>query len=399
MASDALFMALAQAKAQPDRWARSVNAAGQAGEDILGGYLKGAQIRAGQQEAALKPYEIWSKISDSAGPDVANSIFKQKGIPVPDMSGSDSLDHSAMRTQYTPDQLTNMGTFGQKRLTARQTAQNIEQTSPVDFGQVDSFFSSAGKPEIGKALIDAATKSGRRNVQKDIFDKATSLVGPKSDIADSLNRRTDLQVANAINHNVNAMTGTGALGQSGKNNLRLARIQPLLTKDGPLTPQELERINTDIDGVITGGVPLRSTEEGQKIATFATEIARLKQQFGNNPEAFNDAGFRQRIVPLVNGLIAADNEVQDRAFSMVKANYGHLTTPEHLARVEQAIRTGQQLPIIDVIGGGVPGGEIPGGGTGDPEADAAIFKILSSNEPTAKKQAGITAIRARAGQQ
>jgi hypothetical protein len=187
------------------------------------------------------------------------------------------------------------------------------------------------------------------------------------------------------------------LGQSGKNNIRIARIQPLLQKNGPLTPQELERVNTDIDGVITGGVPLASTEEGQKISTISTQIARLKQQFGNSPQMFNDAGFRQRMIPLVNGLIAADNEVQDQAFNMVQANYGHLTNPAHLARIKQALRSGQQLPIVDVQGGGTPGGEIPGGGTGDPEADNAIQQVMNSAQPNGKKQAAIAAIRSRAG--
>lgn len=172
----------------------------------------------------------------------------------------------------------------------------------------------------------------------------------RSRIAGSLETRNELNISNAINKNVNALTGTGALGQSGKNNLRISRIKPLLEKMGPLTPQELERVNTDIDGVITGGVPLRSTEEGQKISTIASQIALLKQQFGNRPETFNDADFRRRMIPLVNGLIEADNEVQGKALNMVKANFGHLTTPEHLQRIQEAISNGQQLPIADVSG-------------------------------------------------
>jgi hypothetical protein len=366
-----------------------------------------------QQETRLKPYEIYAKISDSAGPDVANSIFKQAGMPIPDMArgspagtaggtaGVDGVVGNPGKVpgpkNYTPEELSGMGTFGQKKLTGMKTVQDLQSTAPVEFGQVQDFFASAGRPEIGQSLVTAAQRSGKTTVQKDIFDKATALVGPRSDIADALNKRTDLQVANAINHNVNAMTASGVLGQSGKNNIRIARIQPLLQKNGPLTPQELERVNTDIDGVITGGVPLQSTEQGQKISTVATEIARLKQQFGNNPQAFNDAGFRQRMIPLVNGLIAADNEVQDQAYKMVQANYGHLTTPEHLVRVKQALATGQQLPIVDIQGGGTPGGEIPGGGTGDPEADAAIQQVMSSAQPTGKKQAAIAAIKARSG--
>jgi hypothetical protein len=50
---DALFLALAQAKAQPDRWARAVNTGAEAGQNIVGGYMQGKQI---QQQ--LQDYKI-----------------------------------------------------------------------------------------------------------------------------------------------------------------------------------------------------------------------------------------------------------------------------------------------------------------------------------------------------
>lgn len=53
MASDRLFEMLAQAKAQPDRWARAVNAGADAGNNIIGGILQGKQI--GQQ---LEQYKL-----------------------------------------------------------------------------------------------------------------------------------------------------------------------------------------------------------------------------------------------------------------------------------------------------------------------------------------------------
>lgn len=392
---DTLLKKMLSDPSMTDQQKTTINLADSEGKPISDIYAK-------QQEDRFKPYEIWSKISDSAGPDAANAVFKKFGMPIPDMSGGaaagpPTADGTTPTPSYTPEQLARMGTFGNKRLTGMKTVQDMQSTAPVDFGQVQDFFASAGRPEIGQSLVNAAKASGKTVVQKDIFDKATSLVGPRSDVADALNKRTDLQVANAINHNVNAMTASGVLGQSGKNNIRIARIQPLLQSNRPLTPQELERVNTDIDGVITGGVPLASTEEGQKISTISSQIARLKQQYQNSPQSFNDAEFRKRMIPLVNGLIAADNEVQDQAFNMVQANYGHLTSPEHLGRIKQALRSGQQLPIVDVQGGGTPGGEIPGGGTGDPEADAAIQQVLNSTQPNGKKQAAIAAIKARAG--
>jgi hypothetical protein len=45
MANDDLFMALAQAKARPDRWARALNAGTGAVRDIVGGYMEGRELQ------------------------------------------------------------------------------------------------------------------------------------------------------------------------------------------------------------------------------------------------------------------------------------------------------------------------------------------------------------------
>ena len=171
----------------------------------------------------------------------------------------------------------------------------------------------------------------------------------RSEIAGALGKRTELQVANAINKNVNSLTsGTGALATAGKNNLRIARVTQLLQRPDALTPDELDLVKQDLTGVVQGGVPLKDSAEGQRVSTIATKFANLLKQASNQPQVFNDAGFRRRTIRLANEMIVADNEVQDRAFNSVKANYGHLTTPEHLERVRMAIKENMQLPIIDV---------------------------------------------------
>lgn len=64
MASDRLFEMLAQARAQPDRWARSVNAGAQAGQDILGGYLKGKEVKQQIDQYRLLQTPLGSMYSD-----------------------------------------------------------------------------------------------------------------------------------------------------------------------------------------------------------------------------------------------------------------------------------------------------------------------------------------------
>lgn len=64
MASDALFQALAQAKAQPDRWARDVNEGANSGQKILGGYLQGKEIKQQLDQYRLLSTPLGSMYSD-----------------------------------------------------------------------------------------------------------------------------------------------------------------------------------------------------------------------------------------------------------------------------------------------------------------------------------------------
>jgi hypothetical protein len=61
---DALFLALAQAKAQPSRALRAVNAGAQAGNNILGGYMEGQDIRQKLDQYRLLNTPLGSMYSD-----------------------------------------------------------------------------------------------------------------------------------------------------------------------------------------------------------------------------------------------------------------------------------------------------------------------------------------------
>jgi hypothetical protein len=213
-----------------------------------------------------------------------------------------------------------------------------EQKS-ADFLEPDQ----AEKFGVSKELMSTFTgkKIPRQLAQADVNNQVRHQIGS------ALQKRSDLQVASAINRNVNALTsGTGALATSGKNNLRIARVKSLLERTDQLTPQEMELVTTDLAGVVQGGVPLKDTVEGQAIGTVASRLANTLKQISNNPQTFNDLGFRRRIITLANEMIAADNQVQERAFANVAANFGHLTTPEHLQKVREAMRFGEQMPIL-----------------------------------------------------
>lgn len=123
MASDALFLALSQALSQPSKSFRAVQAGGQAGQDILGGYMQGNQIRASRTEAKLKPYEIYTNIADKIGPDRANAIFKQIGMPVPQVAG----ESSSVGIDTPPEQLLGQGIYGQRMLQGRNMLDEMKK--------------------------------------------------------------------------------------------------------------------------------------------------------------------------------------------------------------------------------------------------------------------------------
>jgi hypothetical protein len=78
MASDRLFQMLAEAKSQPDRWARAVNAGAGAAQNILGGYIGGLQAKneigalknapqVGADERQMKFLDNFGKLSEQVG--------------------------------------------------------------------------------------------------------------------------------------------------------------------------------------------------------------------------------------------------------------------------------------------------------------------------------------------
>jgi hypothetical protein len=151
--SDALLQALAQAEAQPDRWARAVNTGAQAGQNILGGLVQGMNIRQqiqsfplkiAQQKAAI--FDNYTKLAQAVGPDRAAQLMgptmQQAGISLPSGNGTnptgqnvnpDASSNAPTSTPtsdnggspYSPAQLTTMGEYGKNVLGAQRTAQEM----------------------------------------------------------------------------------------------------------------------------------------------------------------------------------------------------------------------------------------------------------------------------------
>lgn len=305
-----LYDELAKAYAQPSRAFRDVSAALQIPEQGLAGYKSGLDYADEINSRKLKNQTL----SQALGGNVPDRIAQYGNLRVPVVKDLGGLDAIAKITE-----------------------------NPVDEGK---FLDTAQAKQFGLPDEFIATFKGRP-IRREIAQGYMSNKA-RSEIAGSLQKRTETGVANAINKNVNSLTsGTGALATAGKNNLRIARVKSLLERPTALTPQEMELVTTDLAGVVQGGVPLKDTVEGQAIGTVAAKFADMMKNVSNNPQTFNDMGFRKRIIQLANEMIDADNLTQSKALNVMKATYGHLTTPEHLSRIEQAIRSNQQLPIIE----------------------------------------------------
>lgn len=78
MASDALFLALAQAKARKDPWARAADAAGTAGEGVIGGYAQGVQLA----DAIRKKKLAEQTLSAALGGQVPEPLKGYENIPI-----------------------------------------------------------------------------------------------------------------------------------------------------------------------------------------------------------------------------------------------------------------------------------------------------------------------------
>lgn len=297
MASDALFMALANAESQPSKALRAVQSAGEAGEGILGGYLQGRQMKAGAQEAALKPYEIWSKISDSAGPDVANSIFKQRGIPIPDMgTGGGQLNN--------PSDLVNQGAFGAKRLEAMKTAQGLSESGPRDPTSVRSNLLQSGmNPQAADAWLSVNTDATGKVQNKNYEDLIKGLTAKNQGLrmegmADYFHTKSGVMSLqqNPSEMGVNTLPGAAAQVLIGSK-----MGKSLIAKPG--SPQRTAAARADAARTILRKSP---TDEALQTMDYTGNLSQrwavLKQNLLTDPESVDNPKIRKDMYDLFDDM-------------------------------------------------------------------------------------------------
>lgn len=288
MASDRLFEMLAQAKSQPSKALRATESAGQAGEDILGGFFKGSQIRASQAEARLKPYEIYSKLSENIGPDMAGQVMSKAGLQVPTFGGGTSSV-----PKYEPEQLVEMGKFGKNRLDAETAAVGLGEKGPRTRESVKSNLSAYGMPPQAIDAWLGANSDATGNVQNKNY----------SDLIQALNAKASGQRGNMMGGRVTQMQLGDLPSRLGPNTAAGAAFQvkvaarqgkSLISKPGAY--QRIGLSQGDAARAILRNSP---TDEAMRNANFSnTAIGtfnQLKQRLSSDPAAIDQPLVRKEL--------------------------------------------------------------------------------------------------------
>lgn len=383
-ANPALFQALADALGKPSKTYRAATEALQIPGQAIGGYMDVMKQKQAMDEAKLKPYEIYGKIAEQAGPDVANGIFQKAGIPVPDMGAA-----GASGVPQTPQQLAGMGKFGQNRLTALNAAQSLEEGAPSTPDEVNALF--ADHPEVAQRLN---TAYGGKVPKWAIQSEKTALTSGMrlEPLIAQKDRALNWQKWNTVLKQANAFTqGSGPVGIASKNNMRGMRAMALINKPGPLTPQEYDYITSDMAGIMQGGAPLAEQVRDQGFNTALGSIAQTLTRLKSEPQAVNTPEIRALLKTNLQHVLNVDNAVINNNLGYLEKAYPDVIAQNRPAweAAKQAIQRGEQMPVGDMGGGGDMG-------TGDPEADAAIAQIMAAPIDDAQKQARVSAVRARA---
>lgn len=298
MASDRLFELLAQAKAQPDRWARDLNAGTGAVKDTVGGYMEGLGIKRKMQEypldiagkkAAL--YKNFSDLTHEVGPDQASKImgpvFQGTGIELPPSSASGQ--------PYTNEQLVSMpGDFPKRELEKRKVGQELESSGPEEPKSFKASVMASGQmtPEAYDAWAQAnMDKSGlipRKNA-----DQLKANLGLKAQAArgGAMTARVGISQFNELPSKLGPSSAAGAAYQ-----VKVAARQGKSLIAAPGSYQRIGLSQGDAARAILRNSP---TDEAMRNANFSDTVINkynaIKQKLSSDPTAVDQPEIRREL--------------------------------------------------------------------------------------------------------
>lgn len=406
---DALFLALAQAKAQPDRWARAVGTGAQSGKDILGGYMEGKEIK-----QKLDQYKLLETPLGSMYPDATQIPF---GLS-PQHTVKDLLTIAPAMENYVPSNLirgaassfganVQDGSGGGNPPSAPPPPTIPGASNPAvprgttELADIQGPGSAGGSPNIPAgtqpSISVPAGGMGMKGFQNVVLPALKA--GQEERHFNERERREGSQFSMAQQNEKNRTMAS-----------ETAKIAPSLTEAGtiqddinallplykgyrpvPFAGTALAHLTAKSGSSSFGTPTMQAGKQIEQIApALAAKVNYLLNKRFNSGEA---AMLQQQVVP---------NASDDEANAMQKiANLRRLTLVMQqgdinaLQMVASSIAGRQVSPALPTSAG-VPTQSPPQRSNGDPEADAAIQRIMSSNLNPQAKQQRINAVRSRA---
>lgn len=387
MANDALFMALAQAKARPSKALRAVEAGSQAAQDTLGGYMQGKQI--GQQ---LDQYKLLATPLGSMYPDASQIPF---GLS-PNHTVKDLLTLAPAMENYVPSNLIRgaAGAYGASTTGGGSSSATSTTPAPTTGGTPQTPGMTLDVPAGGMGMkgfqnvVLPALKAGQeeRQFQQRQGSEESRFQRGKAQQESEFERG---HMSGAVEKIAPQLTTTGNIQDD------INTLVPLFKGYQPIP--FLGKAGASIasaSGTSTFGG--ETAQRGKQIQQIAPALAakvnyELNRRF-NSGEA---AMLQQQVIPN-----AGDNEQNamqkignlQRLVSVMKN--GDIQNIQMVASAIAGRPINPQPPVSTNPG---QGQSPANSGSGDPEADAAIAKIQASSLNPQAKQMRINAVRARMG--
>lgn len=429
MANDALFQALAQAKAQPDRWARAVDTGAQAGQNIIGGYMKGKEINQQLEQYKLLSTPLGQMYSDPSqipfglspqhtvkdlitlAPAMENYVpssliggaARSFGANVTDGSSQPPVNPAPLGGTSSPTPPPGTTDLAAIQGTGAGAQDNIPPGTPpavVGGGQPMINVPAGGMGMKGfQNIVLPALKAGQEERHFGITQ------GNENERA-RLSREQQERNFQEAQQNEKNRTMAG----------ETAKIAPSLTEAGT--------IQDDINAL----VPLY---KGYQPIPFAgTALAHLTARSGSSSFGTPTMQAGKQIEQITPALSAKVNYLLNKRFNsgeaamlqaqvVPNASDDEANAKQKIANLQRltAVMQGGDINALQMVASSIAGRPVnpslpssggqpqprgqgqapPNSTTGDPEADAAIQRIQSSGLNPQAKQARIMAVKARMG--
>lgn len=287
-----------------------------------------------------------------------------QGPPVPQnfLTPQGQLDQPAMdayKKQHGNKGIADL----EKQLSLSNTLQTAkakqEETAPASFDEVGITFDAAGKPELGKRLVDNAKKLGQTNVQRKSYEAAlkglaVANTGVRGGALDSMAATRENALRLSMNKDARETLSPLFQKGEGRNQMvilnRIGRVEPLIdqmmSQKGGGDARQMREMATSMDRIIRGGGQSAQSQIDELMPDTARgKFAHWQEWFTNNPTGTEQKAFINRYADtvkrekdVVQGQVKKMAEKNASTLRLLKQNY-----PEDYQSQVDAVMSNAQL--------------------------------------------------------